>query len=205
MILQPENVNITALLFADCMWLHITNTLQLYEKWGLLSKMQLLAVKKLKFDNWIIFYLIWIMNQGMKRLRSPGTVLQSLTHHAVWDEGSNIPVMLLNEDNSRTKLTSHLITGDLLNGLRQRSLSCIWEFTLSIYLDCELEAKWLFCADTKSHAAWHFTDITQRRKSWLFPQRKSNPKWQSGRATIGLTRPPYSAHSSSSHRAMWPE
>lgn len=47
----------------------------------------------------------------------------------------------------------NLITGDLLNGLRQHSLSYIWEFTVSIYLDSELEAKWLFWVDTKLHAA----------------------------------------------------
>lgn len=78
---------------------------------------------------------------------------QSLTHHTVRDEGSNILVMLLNEDNRHAKLTSHLITGDLFNELRQHSLSRICEFTVSIYLDPELEAKWLFWADTKSHAA----------------------------------------------------
>lgn len=73
--------------------------------------------------------------------------------HRVRDEGLNNPVMLLNEDNSDAKLTSHLITGDFRNGLRQHTLFCIRTFTVSIYFDSELEAKWLFKADTKLHAA----------------------------------------------------
>lgn len=82
-----------------------------------------------------------------------GTRSQSFSHHSVRDEGLNIPLMLLNEDNSDAKLTSHLITEDLRNGLRQHSLFCICTFTVSIYFDSELEAKWLFKADTKLHAA----------------------------------------------------
>lgn len=61
--------------------------------------------------------------------------------------------MLHNEDNSHAKLISHLITRNLLNGLGQHSLSCIWEFIVSSYLDSKMEAKWLFWVDTKSHAA----------------------------------------------------
>ncbi len=127
--------------------------------------MHFCPVKRCQHDNWIIFYLIWIISRCMKWQRSLSRASQSLTHHTVRDVGSNI---LPNEDNSPAKLTSHLITGDLLNGLRQHSLSCICEFTVSIYLDSELEAKLLFWADTKSHAAWHFTDITQRGENWLF-------------------------------------
>lgn len=141
--------------------------------------------------------LVWIINQHMSWWRSHQAVSQCLIHHTVQDEESNIPVMLLNEDNRHAKLTSHLITTDLLNGLRQHSLFCIWVFTESICLDSELEAKWLFFADMKSHAAWHFTDITQRRGKPAFPSWKANPKWHSGSATIGTNRPPSGARPSS--------
>lgn len=56
--------------------------------------------------------------------------------------------MPLNEDNSHAKLTSQLIVGELLNGLRHNGLSRICAFSVSIYSDAEPEAKWLF-------GGWH--------------------------------------------------
>lgn len=164
LILLPQNLHITMLLFADYktrysflingpFWENAITDSEKAPIWQL---------------NHIFFHLMWMINKCMKWQRSHGTVSHFLAHYTVRDEGWNIQVMLLNEDNSRAKLTSHLIAADLLNGLRQHSLSCIWVFTVSIYLDSELEAKWLFWADTKSHAAWHFTDITQRGENWLF-------------------------------------
>lgn len=131
----------------------------------------ILILKKHKCD-----YLITFSDMNNKKWKDI-EVSQSLTYHTIWDEGSNSSNAL---HYSHVKLTSCLITADLLNELRQHGLSCIWKFTVSIYLDAELEAKRLFWADMKSHAAWHFTDITQREGKLAFPQWKANPKWQSG-------------------------
>lgn len=59
---------------------------------------------------------------------------KSPTHHCMRQKGSNNPVILPNEHNSHIKLTSHLKTGSLANGLRRHSLSCTWELIVSIYL-----------------------------------------------------------------------